>query len=61
MKPLFLFVGPSASGKTSISEIIEQTFEYKSIASYTTRPPRYEGESGHTFVDEATFDTIVDD
>lgn len=61
MKPLFLFVGPSASGKTTVSEIIESTFGFKSIASYTTRPPRYEGEIGHTFVDDATFDTFVDD
>ena len=61
MKPLYLFVGPSASGKTTVSEIIESTFGFKSIASYTTRPPRYEGETGHTFVDDATFDTFVDD
>jgi len=61
MKPLYLFVGPSASGKTTVSEIIEHTFGFKSIASYTTRPPRYEGETGHTFVDDATFDTFVDD
>lgn len=48
-KPLFLFVGKSASGKTTIANMLE--FEgYSQISSYTTRPPRFDNEKGHTFI-----------
>lgn len=50
-KPLFLFVGKSASGKTSVANMLESD-GYTQIASYTTRPPRYENEVGHTFISE---------
>ena len=32
----------------------------KSIPSYTTRKPRFEGEQGHTFVTEDEFDKLKD-
>lgn len=32
----------------------------KQIASYTTRPPRYDGEAGHTFVTEEEFQNLND-
>lgn len=44
-------IGASASGKTSISKEL-QKYGYNAIQSYTTRPPRYEGEWGHTFIGE---------
>ena len=56
-KPLFLFVGKSASGKTTIANMLENE-GYKQIASYTTRPPRFEGETGHTFISEEEFDNL---
>lgn len=58
--PLYLFVGKSASGKTTIADILEQTYECRQVSSYTTRSPRYDGEIGHVFVDDAEFDNLGD-
>ena len=56
-KPLFLFVGKSASGKTTIANMLEAD-GYTQVSSYTTRPPRYEGEIGHTFVSDEEYDKL---
>lgn len=58
-KPLFCFVGRSASGKTTIANMFEEN-GYSQIASYTTRPPRYEGEKEHTFVTDEEYDKLED-
>ena len=55
---LYLFVGKSASGKSTVANIFEGIGKYKSIQSYTTRPPRYDGETGHTFVSDEEFDAL---
>ena len=61
MSNIFLIVGRSGSGKTSIVEYIQQNFKnLTSIESYTTRPPRYEGETGHIFVSDEEFDQLAD-
>jgi guanylate kinase len=57
-KPLFLFVGKSASGKTTIANMLSEKHGYKQVESYTTRPPRFEGESGHIFVSEDEFNNL---
>ena len=57
---IFLIVGCSGSGKTTITEQLEQKYELKSIQSYTTRKPRYDGETGHTFVSDEEFDELTD-
>lgn len=57
-KPLFLFVGKSASGKSTIANLLEQKYGYKQVQSYTTRPPRYDGEPGHIFVTKEEFDNL---
>lgn len=59
-KPLFLFVGKSASGKTTIANILEQKYDYSQVQSYTTRPPRHEGETGHIFLTEEEFKSLND-
>ena len=46
--PLFLFVGRSASGKTTIANILEEKYGHKQVQSYCTRPPRYEGGVSRT-------------
>lgn len=56
-KSLHLFVGPSASGKTSIADALEKC-GYKQVKSYTTRKPRYEGENNHTFITKDEFDKL---
>ena len=57
-KPLFLFVGKSASGKTTIANMLEKQYGYKQVESYTTRPPRFDGEAGHVFVSEEEFKNL---
>lgn len=49
-KEFCLIVGPSGSGKTTVVEELKRLYGLKDIESYTTRPPRYEGEYGHVFV-----------
>ena len=49
-KPLYLFVGKSASGKTTTADLLEKRYGHKQVYSYCTRKPRYEGEIGHIFI-----------
>ena len=57
-KPLYLFVGKSSSGKTTVSEILEGTYGYNTLQSYTTRHPRHENESGHIFLTDEEFNRL---
>lgn len=57
-KPLFLFVGRSASGKTTIANLLAKKYGYKQVESYTTRAPRFDGEIGHIFVSEEEFKNL---
>ena len=59
-KTIFLITGCSGIGKTTITEQLEQQYGLKSIQSYTTRQPRYDGETGHTFVSDEEFDKLTD-
>lgn len=59
-KPLFLFVGRSASGKTTIANMLAEKHGYKQVESYTTRKPRFENEPGHVFVSEEDFKSLGD-
>lgn len=57
-KPLFLFIGKSASGKTTIANILNEKYGYKQVWSYTTRCPRYVDEPGHIFISEEEFKNL---
>lgn len=57
-KPLYLFVGRSASGKTTVANMLEEKYKYKQVSSYTTRKPRFDGETGHIFVNEDEFKNL---
>lgn len=57
-KPLLLFVGRSASGKTTIANLLSEKHGYKQVESYTTRTPRFDGERGHIFVNEEEFKNL---
>lgn len=57
-KPLFLAVGKSASGKTTIANMLEKKYGYSQVQSYTTRPLRYDGELGHIFLTQQEFDNL---
>lgn len=55
---IYLFVAQSGCGKTTLTESLEKTYGLTSIQSYTTRPQRYNGETGHTFVSDEEFDKL---
>lgn len=57
-KPLFCILGASASGKSTLVSKLELSLNMKQIPSYTTRPPRYDGEAGHTFITPEEFDKL---
>lgn len=57
-KPLHLFVGKSASGKSSVAIMFEQEKNYMQVQSCTTRPKRYQGEPGHTFLTNEEFNNL---
>lgn len=58
MKNIYLLVGPSGSGKTTLAQRMAEFYGMKVVQSYTTRPPRYEGEVGHIFVSDEEFDQL---
>lgn len=57
---IYLIVGRSGSGKTTIAEELEKKYGLKSIQSYTTRHKRSENETGHIFVTDEEFDKLTD-
>lgn len=58
---IYLIVGRSGSGKTAIVEYIQNNFKnMTSIESYTTRPRRFDGETGHIFVTDEEFNKLTD-
>jgi guanylate kinase len=56
-KPLYCFVGKSASGKTTVANELE-VYGFTQLWSYCTRPKRYEFETGHTFISEEEFSKL---
>lgn len=51
MKKIYCIVGNSGVGKTTlVKELLKRHPHWKAVESYTTRPPRFEGEPGHIFV-----------
>ena len=58
MKNIYLIVGPSGSGKSTVADMLEKKYRLKQVVSYTERPPRFEGETGHTFVSAEEFDKL---
>lgn len=55
---LYLLIGKSASGKSTIANILEEKYGLNQVRSYTTRKPRYDGEDGHIFVDTDAFEKL---
>lgn len=55
---ILLLVGKSGSGKSTVAEALNNAYEWRILQSYTTRPKRYENESGHIFIDKEEFDLL---
>ena len=60
MSVILLLVGESGVGKTTVANKLQSDYGLKQLYSYTTRPPRYEGETGHVFVSDEEFDKLTD-
>ncbi len=56
---IFCIIGPSGCGKTTVVEELVKK-GYTSVPSYTTRPKRFENETGHTFITKEEFDKLTD-
>ena len=48
-----LVVGRSGSGKDTVKEFLEHTYNFKFVKSYTTRSKRYPSEDTHVFISRA--------
>jgi len=55
---LYLFVGRSGVGKTSIVNNLCHRHNLKQVESFTDRAPRFKGESGHIFISASDFDFL---
>jgi len=58
LKNLYLIVGPSGVGKTTIAKELTKRFGYFQVRSFTTRPQRYEGEAGYIFLTPQEFSDL---
>lgn len=58
LKNLYLIVGRSGSGKTTIVNELCRRYGYVPLSSYTTRPKRSENEEGHEFISKEQFDAL---
>ena len=59
MKNIYLIVGPSGVGKTTLAENLEKRYGYKALKSYTDRAPRNEDDNSHTFVSKEKFERLL--
>lgn len=57
---LYLLVGPSGSGKSSVEAKLSERLGCIPLRSYTDRPPRYGGEDSHCFLTAEQFDQLQD-
>lgn len=55
---LILIVGKSGSGKSTLQNILVRKYGFKDVQSYTTRPKRFDNETGHIFVTKEEFDAL---
>lgn len=58
MNNIILLIGESGCGKTTIAKTLCDGLGLSMVSSYTTRPQRYPGELGHTFVTDQEFDAL---
>ena len=57
--PLILVVGPSGCGKSTIVHELCSRYGLTELQSYTSRPPRWPGEKGHTFTSKEMMEQFL--
>lgn len=55
---LYVIMGRSGSGKTTVSEALSERYGLKPVWSYTPRPKRSPDEKGHIFVTQEEYDNL---
>lgn len=55
-----MLVGKSGTGKSTIANVLYQKYGLKTLESYTTRPRRWNNETGHVFVTDEDFNQLKD-
>lgn len=50
LKNLYCIIGKSGIGKTTAVDKLEKEYGYKVLKSYTTRAPRNDGDTDHTYI-----------
>lgn len=58
MLNIFLIVGKSGTGKSTLANMLVTRCHMRQLDSYTTRAPREPGESGHIFITNEQMDVI---
>nr|DAR84289.1 MAG TPA: Guanylate kinase [Caudoviricetes sp.] len=53
-----ILIGASASGKTSIADYLCDTYGFRRVRAYTTRPPRDITDEEYNFIDDVYADAI---
>lgn len=57
-KHIFLIIGRSGVGKSSVVDALCERYGHTAVQSYTTRPPRNPEEKGHIFITKCAFDDM---
>ncbi len=57
--PLILVVGPSGCGKSTIVHELCSRYGLTELQSYTSRPPRWPDEKGHTFTSKEMMEQFL--
>lgn len=52
---IYLLVGESGAGKTTVAEALCSKYGWTQVQSYTNRPPRSDDEVGHCFISKKVF------
>lgn len=59
-RPVVVLIGPSGSGKSSVAKELCEVHGFHLVKTVTTRPQRDEHDTDHLFINEETFEHMLD-